>query len=407
VNQKINANLQSQIHNQLMEQGAFTPLDLLLFNGRLAYSDYESWRAGEIEFLDQAFLGSPKRIDTLLQQAVAYAQTIGLVSETQDFPGMNPGGQPANLRISADKTRHEQISLRFVSKRDSPQLDMFFDNPVVVLTNNVVDALVHRSFADAQHYLDKLYQQAPNHADLAAFDLLVETVRLADKPVNDPLAELQKLEQISPHAKRLLSNRSRDFLVRQWRALAEALEGTPFSETNDKLHNSYVLAQAQDWPGVSQAVQDEPTWWKEQVLCLRLAESGYLRHSRSESLTAWCYLCWHSPEKVTALLDSRQWIDPNTIDLWDHFCSLEEQLDLDEPVPTQDFPAWLLLYEPGLIHSLDQALLELDPGPATLYAIVHQLLVAHQTGETGRELTMRKELQSRQPALLRYFKSTL
>ena len=213
MNQEIDTSLQSQIHKQLMEQGAFTPLDLLLSNGRLGYADYERWRAGEIEFLDQAFLGSPKRIDTLLQQAIAFAQTIGLVSETQDFPCLNPGGQTAKLRMSADKTKHEQLSLRFVSKRDSPQLDMFFDNPVVVLTNNVVDALVHRSFTDAQHYLDKLYQQAPNHADLAAFDLLVDAVRLADKHVNDPPAELLKLEQLSPHAKRLLSNRSRDFLV--------------------------------------------------------------------------------------------------------------------------------------------------------------------------------------------------
>ena len=100
-------------------------------------------------------------------------------------------------------------------------------------------------------------------------------------------------------------------------------------------------------------------------------------------------------------------VDPNIINLWDHFCNLEEQLDLEEPLPTHDFPAWLLLYEPGLIHSLNQELLELDPGPATLYRVAHQLVIAHQTGKTGHELTMRKELQSRQPALLRYFKSKL
>ena len=45
--------LQAQVDAQLMEQGAFAPLDLLFNSGRLMYGDYEAWRRGEIELLDE------------------------------------------------------------------------------------------------------------------------------------------------------------------------------------------------------------------------------------------------------------------------------------------------------------------------------------------------------------------
>jgi len=405
--QPVTVNVQSQVNGQLMEHGAFAPLELLIAIGRLAYTDYECWRMGALEFLDQALLGSPTRIRALLASAIAYAEKIGLVAEHQEFTAWNTAGQMTTLKMSADEAMHKLLSLRFVAKQNTPQLDMFYNNPVVVLVNSVVDALVRRALNDAQHYLDRLYQQAPTHADLAVFDQLVEALRASDQAITNPQVELLALQRLNPLAKRLLSTRSRDFLVPLWRRLAKALEGFAFSSTTPNLHNSYILAQAQDFHGVSQSILSETSWWSQETLCVRLAECGYLRQVRSEALIAWCYLCWQFPNKVPELLDSGSWADTNITNLWYLFCGLEEQLALAEALPTEHFPAWLLLYEPGLCHSLVEDLPEITTASTQLYRVTHQLVVARQAGKSERELELRRQLQVLQPVLLSYLKSKL
>ena len=390
-----------------MEQGEFTVLELLITNGRLTYSDYERWRMGELEFLDQAFLGNPERIRTQLVSAIAYATKIGLLAEPQEFNGWNMGNQARILKMSADKTLHQQLCQRFVSKQDSPQMDLFFNSPATVLANSIIDALASRSVGDAQKYLDKLYQQAPNHAELAVFDLLVDALSQSYNPVIDAGADLLKLQQLISHTKRLLGTRSRDFLVPMWRRLAGELEGCTFSNSTPDLHGSYVLAQALDWPGVSKVILGEPGWQSYETLCLRLAESGYLRRQRSEALTAWCHLCWQFSISVPGLLDTGTWPDSNITNLWYQFCGLEDQLELAEALPTEYFPAWLLLVEPGLSLILKVDLPTVDTAASHVYRVTHHLADARRERDSPRELELRKELQSRQPALLGYLKSRL
>ena len=74
---KIDPALQAQVDAQLMEQGAFTALELLIDSGRLIYSDYESWRRREIDLLDSVLMGNHEKIRTQIEQAVGYARSIG------------------------------------------------------------------------------------------------------------------------------------------------------------------------------------------------------------------------------------------------------------------------------------------------------------------------------------------
>lgn len=405
--QPIDTTLQSLVDTQLMEQGAFTPLELLLTSGRLVYTDYERWRQGELEFLDQAFLGSPKRIRTQVESAVAYAKKIGLVEEPQTFNSWQAGSQDQVLKLSADDSLHQLLGLRLVSQQDLPQLDMFFDNPVVVLVNGIAAALTRRTLDEAEAYLDQLYQQAPNNADLPAFDQLVDTLRRSSEPVADSAQELQSLQQLAPHAKRLLSAQCRDYLVPLWRRLAAALESQPFDPIQPDLHNSYVLAQAQDWAGVSQSIVQEAEWWQSTVLCQRLAECGYRRQERAESLTAWAYLCWQFPEQAAQLLDDGQWPDVNIVQLWHTFLETEDELELEAPFETQEFPAWWLINEPGLCRSLPQDLPWGNAPAEQLYGLVHQLLTARLEGNNEQELELRKAVQAAQPALFLCVKQSL
>ena len=95
--------LQAQVDAQLMEQGAFAPLDLLFNSGRLMYGDYEAWRRGEIELLDEILMGDRQKILAEVEQATAYARSIGLVEQPQELSAWGPDADTRKpLRASAD-----------------------------------------------------------------------------------------------------------------------------------------------------------------------------------------------------------------------------------------------------------------------------------------------------------------
>ncbi len=203
----IEPSLQAQVDAQLMEQGAFAPLELLFNSGRLLYSDYESWRRGELEFLDGVLMGNRERTRAEIEQAVGYARSIGLVEQPQEFFAWRTEGSTGSdkpLRTSADAGLQRLIGGRYIPAQNVPQMDLFFDNPVVALANGIVRALTSRDIADAQRQLDRLYAQAPNHSDLTAFDQLLVALGHLGHPGEDARQELEFLIEVTPTARRLL-----------------------------------------------------------------------------------------------------------------------------------------------------------------------------------------------------------
>src|SRR5690606_16119847 len=96
---------QAQVDAQLIEQGAYTALDLLINAGRLVYDDYVRWRRGEIEFLDDVLMGARDKIQAQIETAAAYASSIRLVEQTQElhlWGGEQAHGEARLLRSSAD-----------------------------------------------------------------------------------------------------------------------------------------------------------------------------------------------------------------------------------------------------------------------------------------------------------------
>src|ERR1700742_1806293 len=179
----IETELQAQVDAQLMEQGAFAPLDLLFNSGRLFYSDYEAWRRREIELLDEVLMGDRANIVAEMERAVSYARSIGLVEQPQEFSAWGSGASGAALRVSSDAKLHKLVGTRYLPAQNAPQMDLFFDNPVVALTNGIARSLSARNVAESQRQLDRLYVQAPNHPDLAAFDQLVRGLDDLNRPV--------------------------------------------------------------------------------------------------------------------------------------------------------------------------------------------------------------------------------
>jgi hypothetical protein len=399
----IETELQAQVDAQLMEQGAFVPLDLLFNSGRLFYSDYEAWRRREIDLLDGVLMGDRAKILAEIERAVAYARSIGLVEQPQEFSAWGPAGAtgPA-LRVSAEAKLHRLVGTRYLPAQNAPQMDLFFDNPVVALTNGIARSLSARNVAESQRQLDRLYVQAPNHPDLAAFDQLVGGLHDLGRPVEDPSGRLEFLHTLGPIARHLLGPGARDYLSPLWRHLADSLDGRAFCPTQPNLHRSFALSQAQDWPGVSESIVAEADWRLHAPLCLLLADSAFRRRRRVEALSAWCHLCWLAPEQAADGVERLR--QPDLSRTWLLF------LDCEEAGPTltaSDFPAWLLLHEPGLARQLSVDLPIGSSAAEENYRVVHQWIHAHRAHRQQEEMALRRSLQQSQPVLFEVLKRSV
>lgn len=407
----IDAALQGQVDAQLMEQGAYSALELLFSAGRLSYSDYEAWRRGELELLDGALMGDPDKIRRQLEAAAGHARTIGLIEQPQEFFGWQSAGDAARkLRISSDAQLARLIGARFVPAQDVPQMDLFFDNPVVALTNGIVRALTSHDAAEAQRLLDRLYTQAPNHADLAGFDRLVEALGHLHLVIGDARRELEFLLEVTPTAKRLLGTGARDLLAPLWRQLAAALAGVAFQSEEPMLHASFALTEAQDWPAVAASVLQQSEWWCHEVLCQRLGQSCCQQSRRPEALAAWCQLCWRAPHHAARWLEARH-CDERLNRLWQCFCD-EEDLPLDDDVgevswSAAEFPAWLLLHEPGWSQQLPEDFAGGDSHGEQHFRWVHRWLGTRRSGDSAAELALRRQLSAGQPLLFAKLKRTV
>jgi hypothetical protein len=392
---------QAQVDALLLEQGAFAPLELLLATGRLLYADYEAWRRGEVARLDEVLMGRREAVREELEQAAAYARALGLAEQRQEFLAPDDSGSRSGAaRISADERLAALIATRYVTARSAPQMDLFFDNPVAALVNGLTQSIAALDAHEAARRLNRLYWQEPNHPDLPAFDRLLAALERLGRPIADCGEELEFITAVAPQAWRLLGARARDLLVPLWRHLAAALGATPYSPHTPMLHASYAWREAQGWAEVAASVLEEPQWWCHVPLAVRLIESGLRRRRRGEALFAWFQLCWHAPERVAEALEALKF--PDLQAPWQRFLEWEDGLfeaaGGSAPGPA-DFPAWMLLEEPALARRVPQELPVGASAGEERYRWVHRWIAAREAGRAAEEMTLRKTLKERQPAL--------
>jgi len=392
---------QAQVDALLLEQGAFAPLELLFASGRLLYADYEAWRRGEVGSLDEVLMGRREAVREELQRAVSYARALGLTEQPQEFVAARDGGCGARaLRVSDDRRLAGLIASRYVPAQSARQMDLFFDNPVVALVNGLAHALSARDGVEAARQLDRLRAKEPNHPDLPAFDRLLDALGRPQRPIVDCRKELEFIVGITADAWRLLGARARDVLVPLWRHLAEALRSAPYSPQTPMLHASHAWSEAQSWDEVRESVLGQPQWWLHVPLALRMIESSLRRRRPAEALSAWFQLCWQAPSRVPEALEALRF--PELQAFWQRFEAEEEPFGAPDRQPAmaaEDFPAWLLLDEPALARLLPA---ELSGGASAgegHYRLVHRWIAAREARQAGEDMTVRRLLKERQPAL--------
>ncbi len=364
----------------LLEQGEYSPLELLLAEARLSYTDYEGWRCGLISTLDEVLAGSPERIRSMLEVAARYASSLGLQSDRREYIAWK---DRTVLRLSADAAFEGLCCRHYRRAGNEMQLDLFMDNSANVLVNGIIDALCSRRGADAQALLEQL--QPLNHPRFAVLEALCKAAQKLNDPVRDYLAESEYLEAyVAPLATAELGIAARDFLSPLWHRLADALRGAAFSAESPLLHASYPLAAAYDWAGVKASILQVPEWQEFSVLQSRLAEAEYYLGEREQALLLWCRMCWDFPLSAEQSLLKAP--DKNLRAAWERYRTLEIEPELD----IRYFPAWLLLerkptknIKPGNLP---------DDRPGRAYGALQELL-AEGRGLTENTMALRLKLK--------------
>jgi len=313
----------------LLEQGEYSPLELVLSDGLLAYADYEAWRRERIPVLEDALRDGVTRARRLLQSASAYALRLGLVPETVEYRSWTAQGYLRCSREAEDIYR-----TRYRSPADTHQLDLFHDSAEVVLLNGLREALTAGRESEAQRLLGQCRRTRPQHALLPAIERLVSAQRMRAAPLGDAAQELARLStEVEPAAARVLGARARDFLVPHWRRLAAALAGYAFDPEQPELHASFAAARAEDWAAVRAAVEAEACWQSRPALVLRHAQAAERLGENETALADWCRLCWRFPIDAAGGLAASRFLSHE----WSAFQNLHVVL------ATEDFPAWLAI----------------------------------------------------------------
>jgi hypothetical protein len=96
---------------------------------------------------------------------------------------------------------------------------------------------------------------------------------------------------------------------------------------------------------------------------------------------------------------------------WQEFLATEDDLADDDSddsgLAPGDFPAWMLLHEPGLARQMTIDLARTDTAGEQHYRCVHRWLEARRAQKKDDELAQRKALQAGHPLLFLYLKSVV
>lgn len=386
----MDSSIPRRVDQLLLEQGEYHPLEYLLLDGRLMYSDYEAWRGGECERLDELLFGDLEEIATELTEAASYAQALGLAPSRISYTPWGGEGTLVTSRNAALAVRLEQV---YEKPGDRPQMDLFMDSAGTSLANGVVLALGRRDVEEAGRCLEKLYQADPGNARLGGLERLVDAAREQDAPLQDPVAELARLEQeLLPLAEELLGAAGRHFMNPLWRRLHAGLRGQTFDSEQPGLHPSHTAMRMLDWGEAIAAVESEVGWRQQPILLRRHLLASERLHRPAEATMDLFDLCWRFPEEVAPLLRQGVLNMANPRDLFD---------ELDPALELSAFPAWLLIIRPGMLNWMPRP----EASQPESYRLVYALQAARagSAGLEGDVVRQRAELKALDPVLFRHF----
>lgn len=386
--------IRQSVDEILLDYGRYEPLELLQREGRLMYADYESWRSGDVESLDELLMGDVSAIRELLDIAANYACELKLQQERLNYVGWG-SSSGAELVIHTDRQLAQTISAQWTKAQDVAQLDLFMDSPGTSLSNGLQEALANRNPAKARQLLEKLYDVDAAHAELALLETLVLAQENAALPVGDVKEELRNLQQdILPAALEILNNRLPDYASPLWRRLSAALANYPFEAQQPDLHRSYTSEQGRDWRDARDAIEATTNWTTQPILLARhIRACSQLGEEAASQLSSFL-VCWQLPDDAPRIMAEY----PSSLvrNEWSKF------IDLDE-LEIKAFPAWLMVRFPALCRSQPETVDDIDSEIYRDYRLAHQLQRLRGNKLDQQQIELRQEFKEVSPGLFPYF----
>jgi len=391
--------IHATVDRVLLEQGDYNPLELLIETGRITYKDYEAWRCGEIDVLEDVLLGNQERILDLLKAAADWAQKLALKPVTKTYQGWGKHADQ-RLRLSHHPQIVKLLSVHYQRRQGaSPQLDIFLDSSDLAILNQLRTALTAREYQQAEKQLHLFIARFPNHPLRDPAERLFDALNYIDRipPPEQAERELQTLStHLLPAAQAVLASRARDFMIPFWRNLATSFDNKPFNANNSRAHASWIYAQCLDWQAVRACVLVISDFRQEPELLIRLAEAEYRLGNSQAAIQQWCSLCWQFPTQAAALFNNDSFPDPHLKFVWDAF----RDLDLEPMLAIDWFPAWFMLNEPKYLQAICADGENNESTALTGFRALQKLLCRTSEMPEDQIILLRKTLQSSHPGFL-------
>jgi len=373
-----------QVDMLLLEQGEYTPVELLLALGRLNYGDYERWRRNAVATLAEAVRGAHRELLELLSAAASRCAGHGLEPVTLDYP--RPSGDSVlQPRAAEDAELDILLTTGFRRPIDCSQLDLFVDSRRTAAERAFTDALLCGDRAGATAALQRLMSVWSDCPERPRLEALVE--HLGSPVDGSPEEQLACIrETLEPAAIAWLGATARDYLAPHWRALCASLRGMPFDAERPQCHASFPAARVGDWQLVRDAVLSESDWCRQPILLSRLWQAAEQLREPTVALDCCCLLCWDHGMHAEAALQA-------SLFFASHYQAF---LDVDAPLSVADFPAWYALVRRRPVPEPEPA----HPVAACVQAVNALVNAARQVPGGAAEIAARKVLKSAYPGLL-------
>ena len=390
--------LPAAIQQLLSAHGFYSPIELLLSTNRLGYDDYQAWRRGDHQTLDDLLPDGVDAARAFLDEAATWVRGLHLDAETVPLLGTEVAG---GIELTASANAHLDDLLHTEYRRDvdREQPDLFLDGTQAEAQKQLADAIAARDAAASGEMLRQLAAHDIGHWAIDHAMALIEALRAA--PPTGPDEARDRLDVVEyawvPAASALLRSDARDFLSPLWRDVGRAFEGNPFEPDDSRAHASWAYLNGLDWGGVKRTVLEEPAWDSEPVLQVRLAHAQWRLGERRNAIRTWFTLCWHAPGHFAESVESATFPSSTLQRAW-HDAHAQS---LDPPFATPWFPAWMLVVHPGTARETGPCRGPSEPEQAFDH------LIALRRGHSDREdLDHRRALKDLHPDLLnRYLAS--
>ncbi len=380
------------IHNQvdsiLFEEGSFSPLNWMLKEGHLDYADYQNWKKGQAEFLEDHFKTALKEIISALDAVRDYVSLHKLESFRQKY--ISATGE--TLHICRSSKNELIFTCIYEPAHDRMQMDLFFDSAEACVISDLITAITHKNNEDISNLMTRLDSSNPQKYQQYTQLLALENL-LAHSETSDNKKIKVLLQQLSPLAFELLGRAAHDFLTSLWRELSAEIEKRHFDFENPKCHLSFTAFKGLQWQRVLTSVESETNWVKYPVLIFRNAEACFKLNKELEGIINWFKLFNLYPEIAEGMIEETA--SRVMLFKWQGFSVLEPELE------SSLFPAWVVMNSPALAENSTFS----DNENEALKLM--KSLVCETDGEISEAVVnLRSQLQSHYPALfIHYMKS--